>query len=125
MEERLRTVVEDLIPEGVTTLLISTAPPADWPFENDHDLWLIVRVGQERFVLPLVAHGVEEDVQELMARVRSALSDWIAENQFGWGSDGRSGSRLCPQKCHHSSSRILIAESRRPNESRTHRLTVR
>jgi len=73
-----------MIPEP-HTIQFSPVPPADWPFENDADLWLTVHVGQERFVMRLVQHGVREDLDELLARVRSVLQDWIAGSQFGWG----------------------------------------
>jgi hypothetical protein len=42
-------------------------------------------VGEERFVFGLVEDGVDEDVDELLVRVRSALQDWIDGSKFGWG----------------------------------------
>ena len=80
----MRELVAEMITEP-HTVVFSAVPPADWPFENDAELWLIGRVGEERFVARLVHDGVVEDVYELLARVRSALQDWIAESKFGWG----------------------------------------
>jgi hypothetical protein len=84
MEQRVRELVDETIPEPHTTTF-SPDPPADWPFEKDADLWLTVNVGDERFVMRLVQHGVGEDIYELLARVRSVLQDWIVESKFGWG----------------------------------------
>lgn len=77
-------VVEDMIHEPYFVAL-SPTPPPDWQFPNDHDLWMILRVGRERFVLGLMQEGVRETVGELEARIRSELGDWIAESGFGWG----------------------------------------
>src|SRR5664279_5897271 len=38
LETRLSQMVDELIPEGVSPFLLSTAPPPDWKFKNDHEL---------------------------------------------------------------------------------------
>lgn len=72
--------------DELSSFTLSRRPPESWQYLNPEVLlWLTLSVGDEEFVLPLVQVGVRETEDQLIARVQSALQDWIAESKFGWG----------------------------------------
>ena len=65
--------------DELSSVTLSRRPPESWRFLNPEVLiWLNLWVGDEQFVLPLVQVGVNETEDQLIARVESALQDWIA-----------------------------------------------
>ena len=53
LETRLSQMVDELIPEGVSPFLLSTAPRRIGSSRTIMS-WLILRVGKERFVMPIL-----------------------------------------------------------------------
>jgi hypothetical protein len=83
MDELIRrvreTVAKLLSDEELAAFGVSNVPP-DWG--DDHQLWLIVGVQRQRFVMPLVPIPtvyVYETLDEVCERVYVTLGSWLAE----------------------------------------------
>jgi len=90
LEKRVRETVGKLLTDDeLTGFELSKQPPKSWQFPNEHELWLILDVRGEAFVLPLIPDAgpgyYHETLDELCDRVYSSLQDWVAESKFARG----------------------------------------